>query len=114
MCDPTTQITIDKLKGSPHKKDLLGCYFQYVSELEDTLSFFAPDGHEKATNLKKGSEFTFKHKHKGWTLTIETTSCELVTGRWKDDDTSEPDQSYQAQAGVTVPDDKNAVAAKVY
>ncbi len=113
MCDPTTQITIDKFKGKAVGKELLRAFFLWVIGPEETLSFFAQDGVEKASNLQVGSEFTFHHENKDWILTIETASCELVTGRWKDGDNWEPDQSYQAQAGVTVPDDKNAAAANV-
>ncbi|HKG60420.1 MAG TPA: hypothetical protein VKB05_11725 [Pyrinomonadaceae bacterium] len=111
MCDPKKQITIDKFKGKAIGKDLLDCYFQYVTETEDSLSFFNRNGEEKASNLHKGSEFTFPHDNKSWTLTMETVSCETVAGRWRDGDNWEPDQSYQAQAGGTVPDEENAAAA---
>ena len=115
MCDPQTHIIIDKVPDRSTGQDLLGCYFRYVTTKDELFhySFFSQDGTELIGDLHVGSLFNVNVAGKNFVLNIKGSSCEMVMGLWTDSNTTEPDQSYQAQAGGTVADETNAAAATV-
>jgi hypothetical protein len=114
MCDPETHITIDKV-DSEAGKDLLGCYFRYVTERDELFiyRFFNQNGEELIGDLHVGSRFDCRVGDKNFALNIMGSSCEMVRGLFTDAINGEPDQSYQAGAGGTVADGENAASANV-
>ena len=116
--DPTNKIIIDEV-GSGEGDELLGCYFRYDAS-NDTYNFFEENNDRPLkTHLQRGEQFYFKlshHPNIEWRLSISKKSTTtLVKGKFKPKhhgaDVWEPEQSYQAQAGVSADDDMNAAAA---
>jgi hypothetical protein len=115
MCDPKTPITIEKVEHETGN-DLLGCYFRCVTEADELFiyKFFAKDDKELLGDLKVGTKFDVSVAGKKFVLNIIGASCEMVRGFFTDANDWEPDQSYQAQAGIPAPTaEENAAAATV-
>lgn len=122
MCDTTKNITI----GNIHPKDstgsdLRGCYFQWVKEVNGInfydFYFDSEERHMKVAGLCVGDVFNFELPYPEftnivWVLNIIGASRTSVTGNWSAVPkplppdcvvVPEQDQSYQAQAGGTLP-----------
>ncbi len=128
MCDPTQNIIIDKIHGPSEGLDLMGNFFRWVTEIDgfNYYDLYGKDeeGKDKLiiSNLRVGMVFNFvlpQFLDIVWVLNITASSCTFVAGNWSgfpigtpiDDVVPEPDQSYQAQAGVTPVYEESAVAA---
>ncbi|HYV82823.1 MAG TPA: hypothetical protein VE931_04865 [Pyrinomonadaceae bacterium] len=123
MSDTIKNITIGHTK--PDTPELIGCYFEWVAEVGglNVYNFYDSQGQLRVGNLRVGDPpFNFvlpQSTGMVWVLNITGGSDTFVGGNWSSlpihlpigDVVPEPDQSYQAQAGITPVYEESTVAA---